>query len=87
MWQPQIEYKYRVTREQYETMLKDQDDKCPICNDPLDGRIHVDHDHKTGKVRGLLCHRCNVGLGFFNDRIRFLAAAIVYLEDNGHEFY
>ena len=52
---------------------------CCICG-RADQRITVDHDHATGKVRGLLCHSCNVALGLLGDDISRLTAAIVYLK-------
>lgn len=59
--------------------LPGADGACPICES--DGRkMHVDHDHETGKVRGFLCTRCNVGLGQFGDSIEMLARASAYLE-------
>ena len=49
-----------VTTEVYERMLASQGGGCAICgNEPKTRRLHVDHDHATGRVRGLLCHRCN----------------------------
>jgi hypothetical protein len=52
-----------VTTEQYEAMLRAQGGGCAICgNPPKTRRLDVDHDHKTGQVRGLLCHRCNRAL-------------------------
>jgi hypothetical protein len=52
-----------VTDEAYEALLAAQGGGCAICGaKPKTRRLHVDHDHKTGKVRGLLCHRCNRGL-------------------------
>lgn len=48
-------------------------------------KLHVDHNHETGKVRGMLCQKCNFGLGFFEDNIPYLERAIIYLEKNGHQ--
>ncbi len=49
-----------VTDDQYHQMLERQDGHCALCpNRPKTRRLHVDHDHKTGRVRGLLCHQCN----------------------------
>ena len=46
-------------------------------------RLAVDHDHKTGKIRGLLCISCNVGLGHFQDDVELLRSAILYLQEGG----
>lgn len=62
-------------------MREAQGDCCPICTKPL-GRAHVDHDHATGKVRALLCHHCNIGLGHFRDDKVALARAIDYLTEH-----
>ncbi len=53
--------KYGITLKQYYRMLKAQDYKCAICRRPFDEKrkANVDHNHKTGKVRGILCYRCN----------------------------
>lgn len=54
--------------------------RCGICGkEPRSGFV-IDHDHKTGRVRGLLCQRCNSGLGSLGDSIEGLKAAIAYLE-------
>jgi hypothetical protein len=76
--------KYGLTGEQYEMLLASQNGACAICHGspPVGKSLNVDHDHDTGIVRGLLCTPCNTGLGFFKDRIRLLAAAIVYLQDH-----
>jgi len=74
---------YGITIEEYEEMLDEQDGKCSICNTdtPSDGkRLHIDHNHNTGKVRGLLCNNCNHGLGQFKDNQNLLAMAIQYLK-------
>lgn len=77
--------KYGLRPEDYDTLLDNQNGVCAICSEPPKPgrRLAVDHDHTTGEVRGLLCSPCNTALGLFKDRIRLLAAAIVYLEDNG----
>jgi hypothetical protein len=84
---------YGMTEEDFERRLKDQSGRCAICQDDISGRTdkgrlkaHIDHDHETGAVRGLLCAQCNVGLGSFKDDIRSLASAIVYLQDHGKVF-
>lgn len=78
---------YGLTLEQYQAMLAAQDGVCWICGaDPSTCRYEalvVDHDHKTGKVRGLLCNACNSGLGYFRDSISNLEAAMDYLERAG----
>jgi len=70
---------YNLTLEQYEKMLSDQNNSCAVCNEPFVGQINVDHDHETGKVRGLLCNQCNYGLGNFKDNQALLYNAINYL--------
>lgn len=55
--------------------------KCKICEKELHEEIHIDHNHTTGKVRGILCGKCNKGLGQFNDNIEFLTNAINYLKN------
>ena len=81
--------KYGITIEEQEVMLRNQNGKCKICGkgiylfgDTKSNTAHVDHDHKTGKVRGLLCQECNTGLGKFCDNIEYLKNAIKYLEDS-----
>lgn len=79
--------KYGLTEEQFRRMYLDQRGLCAICPKRLIGRdCHIDHDHVTSKVRGLLCGSCNTGLGFFKDNIRLLANAIVYLEKHGKDY-
>lgn len=70
---------YGVSREDYDHMLVEQNNKCAICFSPVGYEAAVDHNHETDKVRGLLCRNCNVGLGMFKDNIEFLKNAIAYL--------
>ena len=73
---------YGLTLKDYERMLKSQDGKCAICGTTDTGKkdyFRIDHCHKTGKVRGLLCHSCNVSLGLFKDSRELLQKAYNYL--------
>jgi len=75
--------KYGITPDEYKEMLKEQQDKCKICERDFDGEVnvpHVDHCHSSGKVRGLICRTCNTGLGNFEDRTDWLKKAVEYLE-------
>jgi hypothetical protein len=75
-----VRREYGITVEDYETMLKIQNNKCAICEGPpLKQMFCIDHCHKTGKIRGLLCHKCNSGLGLFNDSSSTLRSAFQYL--------
>lgn len=75
---------YGLTEQDYNEMLAAQDFSCAICRTDSwmekNGRLHIDHDHDTGQVRGLLCSRCNVGIGMFAEAKTRLLAAIEYLE-------
>lgn len=66
-------------------MLMDQMERCKIClmhKSQFQKGLAVDHCHKTGKIRGLLCHKCNTGIGSFQENIARLKSAINYLEKN-----
>jgi hypothetical protein len=69
--------RYGLTRETHEALELAQDARCAICDGALP--LRVDHDHSTGRVRGLLCHNCNVGLGHFRDDPALLRRALAYL--------
>jgi hypothetical protein len=75
---------YGLTWAQYEEMVSKQKGKCAICKKicSTGKRLSVDHDHKTNKIRGLLCLNCNQGLGKLGDDIESLQKALKYLEDN-----
>lgn len=78
---------FGLTVEDYNNMFEQQGGVCAICGGLPNGitkghlgrNFSVDHDHKTGKVRGLICANCNHGLGFFKDSIEALSKAIEYL--------
>jgi hypothetical protein len=73
---------YGISQSDYQRLFDLQDGQCAICGttDPKHyGMFNVDHDHETGKVRGLLCAQCNQGLGKFRDNIHFLEQAVLYL--------
>lgn len=72
--------KYGLTIEQFDAMFAAQGERCALCRSDEPGRFWtVDHDHTTGKVRGVLCWHCNVGLGHFRDDAATLIAAADYV--------
>jgi hypothetical protein len=75
---------YNLTPGEFQDLLNSQDGACAICkrtSSGVEGRnFHVDHDHVTGVVRGLLCQTCNVGIGALHDDVNLLRAALAYLE-------
>lgn len=81
-----IKYRYGITIEQYNDLLKKQNNKCAICDKEetriISGKIRdlsVDHNHVTNKVRELLCYKCNWALGVLEDNIEILEAMKNYL--------
>ena len=72
---------YGLTIEEFDVMSKEQGESCKICGLSSEEVLNVDHCHSTNKVRGLLCRKCNTGLGQFNDNIETLKIAIKYLEE------
>jgi hypothetical protein len=73
-----LKSKYGITLDDYARMFAAQNGRCAICNTPPERgtNLHVDHDHKTGRVRGLLCSRCNLNLG----RVEKNGSVIDYLK-------
>ncbi len=69
---------YGLSRDEYDQMLLSQNGLCAICGEEMK-TVNVDHDHRDGRVRGLLCKNCNMGLGHFFDSIALLASAIKFL--------
>ena len=82
-----LKYRYGLTIEEYNSRLKDQNNVCAICQRPeiatyrskTPQHLSVDHDHKTGKNRGLLCDRCNRALGQFGESQVLMQSALAYL--------
>jgi len=78
---------YGITEEVYLELIKKQNNLCAICRLPPHGGKHnklvIDHCHKNGKVRELLCYPCNVALGLFYENPKFLQSAINYLNSHG----
>lgn len=78
--------KWGITRDQYQSLVQAQGGRCAICGstetrDKRNGRWNVDHDHATGRIRGLLCALCNRGLGQLRDDPDLLRAALAYLDN------
>lgn len=82
---PWLKRRYGLTLAQYDAMLQVQGGGCAVCGGPqanrrCGDRFCVDHDHATGRIRGLLCGPCNLAIGYFQDRPDLLRAAAAYLE-------
>jgi hypothetical protein len=73
--------KYGITPEKYFILLEKQNGRCLICKNVSERRLAVDHDRVTGKIRGLLCTNCNLGIGFFRDSPILLESAAKYLRE------
>ena len=83
-----LKREYNMTVKEYSTMLQQQNGVCAICgksethtNQGGVMPLSIDHNHKTGKVRGLLCARCNITLGFVKDNKNLLLKLAIYLEE------
>lgn len=77
--------KYGISQEYYEILYDHQKGACKICQE-FTKLLHVDHDHNTGKIRGLLCSNCNRGLGLLGDSKEVLINAIKYLNADTDHF-
>jgi len=78
---------FGITLDQYENLAAAQDNRCAICGKPETGkRLSVDHDHQTGRVRGLLCGLCNTAIGKLNDDPALLEKAVTYLRQHGPDY-
>lgn len=72
---------YGIGWDEYNDMLDAQGGTCAICNLKYDKKLAVDHNHTTGKNRGLLCDRCNRGIGLLQDSIDNVERALAYLTE------
>ena len=86
----ELQRKFGLTQADYDLMLDSQGGVCAICNQPetrmkfgKPTQLAVDHNHENGQVRSLLCAKCNMGLGQFNDNPVTLRKAAFYLENHG----
>ena len=81
-----LKRQYNITVEEYDAMLKQQENACAICGSSTPGNSRrntyfaVDHCHTTGKVRGLLCHKCNTALGLLQDNPETITNILSYLQ-------
>ena len=75
------QYKYQISFKDKQDMLINQNSECAICRQLLQiDKAFIDHDHKSSKIRGLLCYNCNMGIGHLHDSIVVLEQAIEYLK-------
>jgi hypothetical protein len=86
-----VKWRYGIELDDFVAMYEDQGGKCAICRTDVDlyapedrkaNVAHVDHCHTTGKIRALLCHQCNVGIGAFKEDAEVLQNAIQYIKDH-----
>lgn len=80
-----LKWNYGITIDDYNILFKLQEGKCKICErhqSEFKKALHVDHCHKTEKVRGLLCSSCNRGIGYFKEDTNILNKAVSYIQDN-----
>lgn len=79
----ELELFYGISQSQYDAMLSEQNGACAICGKPekrQGRRLGVDHCHETGEIRGLICLKCNIGIGSFDDDPATLMCAVRYLK-------
>lgn len=74
-----MRYRYNITKDEYLGQIEAQLGRCLLCGEPMGDDIVIDHNHETGKFRGLLHNNCNIGLGQFNDDPELLEQAVAYL--------
>lgn len=73
--------RYGLTALEFDALMRAQGGTCAVCKKPPGKRrLHVDHEHVTGRIRGLLCFKCNASIGYMHDSPALLQAAVSYLE-------
>lgn len=78
-----MKYRYGIVPEEYDAILQSQGGVCAICKRVNSlGRLHIDHCHTTGRVRGLLCHNCNKAIGHLKESIDNALSLIAYLRQS-----
>ena len=86
MFKARLKRKYDLTIEEYDALLEAQNNCCKVCGthatNNLKGKLYVDHCHTTGKVRGMLCMKCNSALGLLNDDKELIQKLLDYLSEN-----
>lgn len=80
-----LKWRYGLSLEEFRRLEAAQGGVCAICHEPPSTRLYVDHDHVSGRIRGLLCQRCNVMLGHAKDNVLILESAITYLQRKSNE--
>jgi N12 class adenine-specific DNA methylase len=81
-----LKRRYNITEEEYKTLLESQQNCCDICKIKVD-ELCIDHCHKTGKIRSLLCHKCNTAIGLFSEDTKVLQNAIEYIQKHKKQEY
>ena len=80
-----LKTKYGLSITEFDNLLLSQDNRCAICKEPLDlqnpKNVNIDHNHLTGKVRGILCLKCNVAIGLLRDNPEYVYNAYKYLKE------
>ena len=83
MLKARLKRKYNLSIEEYNTLIESQNNSCKICGthatNNIKGKLYIDHCHTTGKVRGLLCMKCNSALGLLNDNKELVQNLLDYL--------
>lgn len=74
-----LKYRYGVTLEEKLRLMEAQEDRCAICRLEFESKPHLDHCHRSGAIRGVLCDTCNRGIGYFKDQPEMLESAANYL--------
>jgi len=79
-----LRYTYGITEEEYNSLFTTQQGRCKICGrhqSELESKLCVDHNHKTGQIRGLLCKKCNWALGLLNEDIQIINSMLEYIDE------